>query len=56
MGYRRRIYYQSRNMTVREMEQQNLFIYMLLFIAGFVTFGATWIVLAALFVSNLGNK
>ena len=56
MGYRRRMYNQSRGMTVREMEQQNLVIYLLLFIAGFVTFGATWLVLFVLFISELGQK
>lgn len=56
MGYRRRMYNQSRGMTVREIEQQNLFIYLMLFIAGFVTFGVTWIVLFFLFIANIGNK
>ena len=46
----------QRGMTPQEMEQQNLAIYLLLFLAGFVTFGMAWIVLAALVVSNLGNK
>ena len=56
MGYRRRIHLYQRNMTVREMEQQNLVIYLLLFIAGFATFGVTWIVLFFLFIANIGQK
>ena len=56
MGYRRRMYNQSRGMTVREMEQQNLVIYLLMFIAGFFTFGMTWIVLFFLFIANIGQK
>ena len=55
MGYRRRMYNQSRGMTVREMEQQTLAIYLLLFVAGFVTFGMTWIVLFFLFIANIGQ-
>ena len=56
MGYRRRIRMYQRGMTVREMEQQALFIYLMLFIAGFVTFGATWIVLLFLVISDIGQK
>ena len=56
MGYRRRIRMYQRGMTVREMEQQNLVIYLLLFIAGFFTFGVSWLVLFVLFISELGQK
>ena len=56
MGYRRRIDNQSRGMTVRELEQQTMFLYLMLFIAGFVTFGVTWLVLFVLFISELGQK
>ena len=56
MGYRRRIRMYQRGMTPQEMEQQNLVVYLLLFIAGFFTFGIAWIVLFFLFIANIGNK
>ena len=46
----------QRGMTPQEMEQQNLVVYLLLFIAGFFTFGVSWIVLFFLFIANIGNK
>ena len=46
----------QRGMTPQEMEQQNLVVYILMFIAGFFTFGIAWLVLFVLFISELGQK